>query len=272
MFPVVITPPRRIDLPSPRALWQSREVLYRFGKRDIVLRYRQTAIGALWVVIQPVVSAGVFAVVFGRVAQLPSQGVPYFLFSYAGMLCWNLFSNVVGRSSPSLIANQALVSKVFFPRLLVPISTVVSVLVDYLIAVAVGVVLLFVYGVHPGWAILLLPVWSLLVLMLALGIGIGAAAIQVKYRDIGYVLPWVIQVLLYASPVAYSLEAVPHSLHWLFAANPLTWYLEAFRWSFLGLDAPPLWQLIGTVVAAVVALLGGVLVFQRSERYFADVI
>ena len=269
---IVITPPTRFSFPKWEELWQAREVLYRFGQRDILLRYRQTVVGVIWVVVQPLLSAGVFSLVFGSVAKLPSAGLPYFLFSFAGMLAWNLFNQIISRGAPSLVSNQALVSKVFFPRLLVPASTVLAVLLDFLVALILGVVLLFVYGVNPGWPVLLLPVWSILLIGLALGVAFALSAIQVKYRDVAYLLPWVLQILLYASPVAYSLDAVPDRLRWIFSANPLTWFLEEFRYSFLGLEAPPVWQMLASALFSVLAITLGVLVFQRQERLFADVI
>jgi lipopolysaccharide transport system permease protein len=269
---IVITPPGRLNLPSWRELWEAREVLYRFGIRDVVLRYRQTAIGVAWVVLQPLASAGIFAIVFGQVADLPSGGVPYFLFAYAGMLAWNLINGVISRGGPSLIANQALVSKVFFPRLLVPMSTVLAVLLDFAVAACLFVVLLFVYGVNPGWAVLAAPLLVLVAVLLASGVGLAASAVMVKYRDVNYALPWVLQIMLYATPVAYALDAVPSNLLWLFQINPLTWLLEAFRWSLLGLEMPPAWQLAALPAAAVVVFLGGILVFQKMERGFADVI
>lgn len=272
MDKIIITPPGRLSLPRFRELWEAREVLYRFGLRDVLLRYRQTAVGVAWVLIQPLMAAGVFAIVFGQVAELPSSGIPYFLFSYVGMLAWNLFNGVISRAAPSLVGNQALVSKVFFPRLLVPLSSALAVLIDFGVALALGAVLLVAYGVNPGWAVLLLPVWAAMVLILAAGIALAASAIMVKYRDVGYVLPWVMQVLLYASPVAYSLEVVPADLLWLFNANPLTWILEGFRFSLLGLTAPPTWQIVGSVAAPLAVFLAGTLVFQHYEREFADVI
>ncbi|GAA1988058.1 ABC transporter permease [Isoptericola halotolerans] len=275
MATVVITPPGRLGLPRWRELWAAREVMYRFGLRDVLLRYRQTAVGVAWVVIQPLLGAGIFALVFGAVAGLPTNGVPYFLFSFMGMLAWNLFSQTIARSSASLVANQALVAKVFFPRLLVPLSSSLGVLLDYAVALALGALLLVVYGVNPGWAVLLLPVWTLLLLLFALGIGIAASAVQVKYRDVGYVMPWLLQMGLYATPVAYSVEAtqdLPPAAQWLFQANPLTWFLEAYRWSLLGQQVPPTWQIVGMVVSSLLVLLGGILVFQRYERQFADVI
>jgi lipopolysaccharide transport system permease protein len=268
----LITPPRRFALPSVRELFEAREVAYRFGTRDILLRYRQTVVGVAWVVIQPLLGAGIFALVFGRVADLPSDGVPYFLFTFMGMLVFTLFSNLVSRSAPSLVSNQALVSKVFFPRMLVPLATSMSVLLDFAVGLALGGVLLVVYGVNPGWAALLTPVWLLEVLMLGLGIGVAASAIMVPYRDVAYVVPWLLQVALYASPVAYSLSAIPADLQWLYQLNPLTWMLEEFRWSLLGQHAPEPWQVVASALVPLLVLVAGALVFQQQERKFADVI
>jgi lipopolysaccharide transport system permease protein len=270
--PTIILPPGRIALPRWRELWDAREVALRFGQRDIVLRYRQTAIGVVWVLLQPLAAAGIFSIVFGAVAQLPTGGIPYFLFSFISMLAWTLFSSVVGRSAPSLVANQSLVSKVFFPRMLVPLSTVLSALLDFAVAFALGLVLLLVYRVNPGWGILLVPVWVLLFVLLGMGIGLATSAWMVRYRDVQYVLPWVMQVLLFATPVAYSLEAVPANLAWVFNLNPLSWLMECFRFSMLGTAAPPAWQIIGAVVVSPLVFLLGAIVFQRSERTFADLI
>lgn len=272
MTRVIITPPGRLSLPRWRELWEAREVVYQFGKRDILLRYRQTAVGVVWVLLQPLASAGVFSIIFGSIASLPSDGVPYFLFSYVSMLAWNLFNAVVSRSSSSLVANQALVAKVFFPRLLVPVATTMSVLVDFAVSLALGIVLLLIYGVNPGWGLLFVPVWTLLILIGGLGLGLAASAIMVKYRDVAYVLPWLLQLGLYASPVAYALSAVPSQYQWLFAANPLTWLLEGFRFSLLGTAVPPWWQTIGALVVCLGAFLWGMVVFQSRERAFADLI
>ncbi len=272
MTRVIVKPPSRLNLPHWRELWEAREVVYRFGLRDIVLRYRQTALGVAWVVLQPLASAGIFSIVFGSVAKLPSGGVPYFLFSFAGMLAWNVFNGVIGRASGSLVANQSLVSKVFFPRLLVPLSTVISVLIDFAVAFVMFIVLLFIFRVNPGWPILLMPIWLAITVLFSSGIAVAAAAVTVKYRDVSYLLPWVLQILLYATPIAYSLAAVPKRLLWLFDLNPLTWLLETVRWSTLGQPIPPVWQLIALPVSAIVVFLGGVLIFQRYERSFADFI
>ncbi|MFF2833842.1 ABC transporter permease [Cellulosimicrobium cellulans] len=268
----VITPPGRLNLPSWRELWNAREVAVRLALRDVIVRYRQTIFGITWVIAQPLVSAGIFTIVFGEIAGLSTGNVPTFLFTLAGMLAWNLFNGALGRASGSMVGNQSLVQKVFFPRLLVPISSLASVVLDFLVALALAVVLLFVYGINPGWAVLLLPVWVLLILLIGTGLGLAAAAYMVKYRDVGYVLPWLVQILLYASPVAYALSSVPENLRWLFDINPVTWFLEGFRWSLLGTDFPPTWQVVALVVAAPLIFLAGTLVFQKNEREFADFI
>jgi lipopolysaccharide transport system permease protein len=270
--PTVITPPGRFALPPWRELWESREVAFRFGQRDVVLRYRQTVIGVAWVLIQPLAAAGVFSLVFGSVADLPTGGTPYFLFSFISMLAWTLFASIVTRSAPSLVANQALVSKVFFPRMLVPLSTAMSALLDFVVGLGLGIVLLLIYGVNPGWGVLLLPVWVLLITLIALGIGLACSAWMVRFRDVAYVLPWIMQVALFATPVAYSLDAVPENLQPFFLANPLSWLMELFRFSLLGTPFPPTWQAVGAVVVSLGAFVLGAIVFQRHERTFADLI
>lgn len=272
MRPTVITPPGRFALPNLRELWEAREVALRFGQRDVVLRYRQTAIGVAWVLVQPLAAAGVFSLVFGSVANLSTGGTPYFLFSYMSMLAWTLFASILTRSAPSLVANQALVAKVFFPRMLVPLSTSMSALLDFAVGLGLGVVLLIVYGVNPGWGVLLVPVWVLLFTLTGLGIGLAASAWMVRYRDVAYVLPWIMQVALFATPVAYSLDAVPENLLPVFLANPLSWLMELFRFSMLGTAFPPTWQLVGAVVVSFGVFLLGTIVFQRHERTFADLI
>lgn len=269
---MVITPPGRLNLPRWRELWEAREVAYQFGQRDIILRYRQTAVGVVWVLLQPLVAAGIFSIVFGNLAKLPTGGVPYFLFSYIGMLAWNLFNGLVSRASGSLVANQALVSKVFFPRMLVPISSLFSVLLDFGVALVLGIVLLVVYRVSPGWGILMMPVWLLCMLMFALGLSLAASALMVKYRDVTYVIPWVLQIGLYATPIAYSLSAVPANFRWLFYANPLSWLVELFRSSMLGTTPSEMWLAPAAVVVSVVVLFLGMVVFQSREREFADLI
>lgn len=268
----VITPPGRMNLPPWREIWNAREVAVRLAQRDIIVRYRQTIFGITWVILQPLVTAGIFTIVFGVIAGLPTDGTPTFVFALAGTLAWNLFNGALGRAASSMVGNQALVQKVFFPRMLVPISSLASIVVDFVVAFSLLVVLLFIFGISPGWEVFLLPVCILLILMLGLGIGLAAAAYMVKYRDVGYVLPWFMQIVMYASPLAYSLSAVPDNLRWLFEANPVTWFLEAFRWSVLETPAPATWQIVALAVSAPLVLFLGTLVFQKNEREFADYI
>nr|NLI51565.1 ABC transporter permease [Propionibacterium sp.] len=272
MSRIVIEPPGRLNLPPLRELWEAREVALTFGQRDVVLRYRQTAVGVLWVVLQPLVAAGIFSIIFGGVAKLPSGGVPYFLFSFVGMLVWNAFANVVSRASSSLVANQALVAKVFFPRALVPLSTTLSVLLDFAVASVLGLALLVAFGVSPGWSLLLVPFWLLCAVLLALGIGLWAAAVMVKYRDVAYVVPWVVQVGLYATPVAYASAAAPANLRWFFDVNPLAWVVEGFRAAFLGVGAVPWWQAVAAPLVSLAVFGLGLVFFQAREREFADLI
>ena len=259
-----------------RELWQYRELLIVLAGRDVKLRYRQTLLGIAWVIFQPLLAAGIFTLVFGVIAKLPSAGVPYFVFAYAGQLAWMAFSGTFTRASSSLVQSAPLVSKVYFPRLILPLSTLCSTLLDFAVAMVLLVVLCFVYHIVPGAALLLLPLWLGLVLILSIGLGLMAAALMVSYRDVQYILPVLLPLLLYASPIAYSLrdalERLPASLHPVLLLNPLSGLIEGFRWSLLGTAPPPLWAALYAATFALVTLLLGAIVFKRMERRFADVI
>lgn len=255
-----------------RELWQFRDLLVTLAMRDIKLRYKQTALGAMWVVLQPLISAGIFSFVFGRVAKLPSDGIPYFVFSYAGLLGWNVFSGTLSKASGSLTGNANLVSKVYFPRLVLPLSTVLSSLLDFGVALAMMIVILLCYHVAPGFGLLLLPVWLALLLMLSLGIGLYAASLMVSYRDIQHILPVAVQFLLYASPIAYAVSAVPQNLRLVYFLNPLSGLLEAFRWSLLNRGTVHPGFLVYSAVFAIGAFFAGAFAFRRMEKRFADVI
>jgi lipopolysaccharide transport system permease protein len=260
---------RALDLAQ---VWQYRDLLLTLAKRDIKLRYRQTFLGVLWVVFQPLMAAGIFSFVFGKVASLPSDGIPYFMFSFAGLLGWNLFSNTVGKAGGSLLGNAHLISKVFFPRIILPLSSVVSTLIDFAVALAMLAVLMAIYHVAPSSSLLLLPVWLTLLLMLGLGAGLLTSAMGVTYRDIGYIVPVLTQFLLYASPVAYATSAVPPRLRVYYFLNPLSGLLDAFRWSLLGRGEIQ-WGCVAYSMVFCVALFAlGALMFKRMERKFADVI
>jgi lipopolysaccharide transport system permease protein len=253
-------------------LWRFRDLLWSLAQRDLKLRYRQTALGVLWVVAQPLLGALMLALVFGRVARLPSGGAPYLPFSYAGLLCWNLFSSGLLKSSTSLVMNPQLVSKVYFPRLILPLSTFLSTLVDFAIGLLFFGALLVIYRQPVGSSLLLLPLWAALALALALGCGLIAGALAVQYRDIQYILPVIVPFLLYASPVAYAVAAVPMAYRWAFAINPLTAPLEGFRLALIGQGTVTTAMLTYSVGTTAVLLVGGVALFRGMERRFADVI
>lgn len=270
---IVIKPPKGLAALDLRSLWEFRDLLFAFADRDIRLRYRQTVLGVAWVVLQPLMGAGVFAVVFGVIAKLPSQGVPYFLVSFAGLLGWTVFFGSITRISPSLVANAPLIRKVFFPRLLVPLGVIPSVVVDLAVGLVVMIVLLIAYGVAPGWGLLLLPVSVLILLAIALGLGLMASSLAVKYRDIQHIVPFAVQFLMYASPVGYSASAVPERLKTLyFLLNPLAAPIETIRWGFLNTAQPDLIYLLYSFVVGLLGLFLGLVVFRRVEREFADVI
>jgi len=269
---IVINPPNRWALPNVGRLWEGREILVRFAARDITLRYRQTALGVIWVILQPLLAAGVLTFVFSSVAKLPSGGVPPILYTFAGMLVFNLISSVVTRGSVSLVANASLVSKVFFPRLLVPLSTAGSALLDFVVSLGFMTILLAIYGVVPGLAVVLVPVWLFLTLCLAAGVAFVTSALTVNYRDVQYVTPFLLQIALYASPVAYSLGKISPHYRIIYDLNPMTWLLGDMRWSLLHQPMPSPIILALSVAVPLAVLVGGSLVFQRMERGFADTI
>ena len=273
-YPLLTIKPRRSWLPSaPRELWAFRELMVRFASRDITLRYRQTALGVVWVILVPLFSAGVLSFVFGAVADLPAPaGIPYFLFTLAGMVTWTSFAQTVGRSSGSLVGNGSLLGKVYFPRLLLPLSTALSTLVDVSVSLVLLAVVSAIYGVHPGLGVIMFPVWLLAVLALALGIGFAGGALMVRYRDVGFILTTGIQFLLYASPVAYTLASVPPGALWIFKLNPLTGLLEGTRWSLIGTTPPSVGLAAYAIGFSLVTFVAGILVFSRMESQFADVI
>ena len=253
-------------------IWAFRDLLTTLANRDLKLRYKQTALGIIWVILQPLMAAGVFAFVFGTVAKLPSDGVPYLVFSFAGLMGWTFFSSVLTKVGACLVGNAQLVSKVYFPRLILPLSNVGSCLVDFAVSAGMMIVLMVVYRVVPSAAVVLLPVWLLVLSAVAMGIGLCTAALAVSYRDIQYILPVFINILLYASPVAYSVRAVPARLRWVYELNPLTPPLEAMRASLLGTTMPSVPSLLISVCIAGVLLFVGLYSFKRMERSFADVI
>jgi len=260
-----------------KELWLFRDLLLTLAQRDVKLRYRQTAVGALWVVLQPLLAAGIFAFVFGKVANLPApKGVPYFVFSYAGLLGWNVFSGTVVKVSSSLVQNSNLISKVYFPRLILPLSMMFSTLIDFCVALTLLPALMLIAHVALSWGLVTLPLWFALILMLALGVGMHTAALAVTYRDVQYVVPVLMQFFLYATPVAYmlsyALTKIPAAFQPFYFLNPMAGLLEAFRWSLLGHEALPVLPVAYAAAAAVLVFFGGAYSFKKMERKFADVI
>lgn len=255
-----------------REIWHFRDLLLSLVSRDLKLRYKQTALGAIWVVLQPLMAAGIFSFVFGTVAKMPSDGLPYFLFSYAGLLGWGLFNNTVTKAGASLTGNAPLISKVYFPRLILPASAIPSVLVDFAAAAVVMAIAMCIYAVAPPATLYLLPLWSFLLLTLALALGLFATSLSVSYRDVQYVVPVFLQILLFASPIPYSVADVPESLRMVYYLNPLTAPLEGFRASLLGTRMPDWWTVVYSATLAVALFFVGIYSFQRMERKFADVV
>ncbi|MHB0961616.1 MAG: ABC transporter permease [Gemmatimonadaceae bacterium] len=253
-----------------REIWHYRDLFQALGTRDLRLRYRQTFLGIAWVVLQPLAAAGIFAFVFGTIARVPTDGQPYMLFALAALAGWNFFSSVLTRASMSLIQNPQLVSRVYFPRLILPLAVVPAALVDLLVTVIAFAVIAMAQGHGFDARLVGLPVAILLLGALALGAGFAAAALAVRYRDVQYLLPVAIQLALYASPVAYSASAVPARWQTLYYANPLAAPLELLRWSLLGTPAPAVRELMYSVGSAVVLVLIGAAVFRGIERSFAD--
>src|SRR5437867_500864 len=230
---VQIRPAGRWPRLSVGELWEFRDLLIVLAERDVKLRYKQTVLGIAWVVLQPLLAAGIFSVVFGAVAKLPSNGTPYFVFSYAGLLAWNAFATTLTKASGSMLGNSQLISKVYFPRIILPLSTVFSTLIDFAVAAILMAVLVVIQRIELHTGLALLPVWLFLVILMALGLGLVAGALAVRYRDVQHILPVLVPFLMYASPVGYAVSLVPERFRPVYWLNPLTGLLEAFRWSLL---------------------------------------
>ncbi len=257
-------------------MWEYRDLLMSMSSRDIQLRYRQTALGPIWVVLQPLMAAGVFSFIFTSLAGFPTHGVPPMVFTYAGILAWGVFNGFFGKASGAIVGNMGLVTKVYFPRLILPLTGVLSTLLDFLIGFAVLIVLMIVNRFAPPFAIVALPVILLGLLATALGLSLFVSAVQVKYRDISYVVPVMMNLLFYLSPVGYALSEVgkkiPPAAQGIYNLNPFVAYLEMARWSMLGTAFPSWGLVLYSSIFTLVVLVGGALFFKTQERGFADVI
>lgn len=256
-----------------RDLWRYRELFYFLAWRDILVRYKQTAIGMAWALIRPFLTMIVFSVVFGQLAKLPSEGVPYPILVFAAMLPWQFFANSLSECSNSLITNANLISKVYFPRLVVPASAIMVSFVDFMVSGIILLGLMAWYSFVPSWRILALPLFILIAFAAALGAGLWLAALSVKYRDFRYVVPFIVQFGLYVSPVGFSSRVVPTEWRWLYSLNPMVGVIDGFRWAILGGEFEIYWTGFWLSTGLVMLLLvSGVRYFRAYERTFADVI
>ena len=260
-----------LSLLSLEELWSYRELGLVLAERDLKVRYKQTLLGATWVVVQPLLAAAIFTVVFGRLAGLPSDGVPYAVFVFSGLVLWTFFSATVSAVAQSLVQNRELVTKTYFPALVVPVALALPGLVDLGVSLGVLAVGMVVYGVVPSVALALVPLWVLACLLVALALGLPLAALNVKYRDVRHTLGFLLQILLFASPVVYASSLVEGSWRYVYALNPMSSILDGFRWSVVGGSAPGREALV-SVAVVVVLLAVGLRYFLRAERQFADLI
>jgi len=253
-------------------LWRYRELIYFLAWRDVKVRYKQTALGIVWALLQPVAAMVIFTVFLGQLAKIPSDGLPYALFAYAGLLPWTYFANATTGASSSLVANSNLISKVYFPRLVIPMATVVAGLVDLAVGGALLVVLLPAFGVVPSARLLLVPLFVALAFITALAVAMWLSALDVQYRDVRYAIPVLVQLWLFATPVVYPASLVPESYRMFLGLNPMAGVIEGFRWSILGTGDPPSGLLLVSAIVVAAILTSGLTYFRRMERGFADVI
>lgn len=255
-----------------RSLWQYRELLYFLIWREVKVRYKQTVIGVGWAVLQPVLTMALFAVIFGRFLRVPTDGLPYPVFAFAALLPWNYFAQAIDRSGNSLVANANLISKVYFPRLIIPLSSVATPAVDFALAFVVLLGIMALYGITPTWGVLLLPAFLLLAVLTALAVSLWLSALNVKYRDVRYAIPFLVQVWMYASPVVYPVSIVPERWRLLYSLNPMAGVIEGFRWALLSHESPDLGVMAISMVVVLALLVGGLVYFKRMERTFADIV
>jgi homopolymeric O-antigen transport system permease protein len=272
MSKIIIQPSRGFVSLKLFELWEYRELLYFLTWRDIKVRYKQTALGAAWAIIQPFLTMVVFSLFFGKLARVPSDGIPYPIFSYAALVPWSLFAYGLGQASNSLVGSANLIQKVYFPRLVIPISSVLSGLLDFLLAFAVLLAMMWFYGITPTVNVIWLPALVLLALVAALGVGLWFSALNVQYRDIRYTLPFITQFWMFASPIAYPSSLLSEPWRTVYGLNPMVGVVEGFRWALLGTNTAPGPVIIASTLATLSILVGGAFYFRRMEKTFADVV
>jgi homopolymeric O-antigen transport system permease protein len=265
-----IEPPRSLFELRLREVWAYRELLYFFVWRDVKVRYKQTVIGVVWVVLQPLMTMGVFTIFFGRVAKLPSQGLPYPVFYFTALVPWAYFSSALTGCTNIVVNNQHVITKVYFPRLVLPLAAVCSPLIDFCIGLAVMIVLTLSFGIRPAATVLLLPVLLVLAVFTALAVGLWTSALNALYRDVTSIIPFLVQFWMFASPVAYPSSLVPARWRWLYGLNPMAGVIDGFRWAVTGHGQPPGPLLPASAAGVAVVLLGGLFFFNRMESSIAD--
>jgi len=255
-----------------KELWRYRELIFFLTWRDIKVRYKQAVLGIAWALLQPLLTTLIFTVIFGILLKTPSQDIPYPLFTLTALLPWQLFATALQRSSVSLVGNANLITKIYFPRLAIPFSAVVAALVDFAISFMVLLGVMIYYRYWPGWNILWLPLIVLLALLTALSVGLWLSALNVQYRDIQHMVPFIIQVWMYASPIVYPIETIPEGIgRWLYGLNPMVGVIQGFRWALLGGDPPDI-TLLFSVGMVFILLVSGLYYFRRMEKTFADIV
>jgi lipopolysaccharide transport system permease protein len=268
---LVIRPPRKWVPVDLHELWAYRELLAAFTIRDVKLRYKQTGLGIAWAVLQPLLTMVIFTIFFGGLAHIPSDGVPYPLFVLAALLPWTLFSDGLTRSTTSMVTNSNIMTKVYFPRLIMPLASIISPLVDFSVSFIILLAMMVYYGVAPTLNIVFLPLFILLALASSLGVGLWLSALNVKYRDFQYTVPFLIQIWMFGSPVVYSSSLVPVSLRVWYGLNPMAGVIEGFRWALLGTGTPSAMVLV-SVGMVILLLVSGMFYFRRMEQYYADIV
>jgi len=255
-----------------RDLWLYRELIFFMTWRDLKVRYKQTLLGASWAILQPFLTMVVFSIFFGNLAKVPSDGVPYPIFSYTALIPWTLFSKALQDASRSLVSNSHMITKVYFPRMVLPLSSVLAGVVDFLLAFVVLLGMMFFYKIPPTVNIWVLPLFLLLALVTAVGVGLWLSALNVLFRDINYVLPFLTQFWMYLTPIAYPTSMIPSEWQLIYALNPMTGVVDGFRWALLGTGQPPGITMLISSIVAVVLLISGLFYFRRMERLFADMV
>ena len=255
-----------------RELWDYRELLYFFVWRDVKVRYKQTAIGAAWVLLQPLLTMVIFTMVFGKFANMPSNGLPYPIFSLVALLPWTYFARSLNQSILSVVGNANLITKVYFPRLLLPIAAVVSGLIDFAISFVLLIGMMIWYHMVPDWEILYLPLFIILTMLTALSVSLWLSVMNVRYRDVGQAVPFLVQIWMFASPVAYAVSAVPERWQPLYSLNPMAGVVEGFRWALTSSESPPLMAIVISTIMVLALLYAGLVVFKKMEDTFADIV